>query len=479
MTGAPSLSLPHAPSPAEAISPGGLLAEGFRGPSWARWRAVLRAAYGEALTPEELTLFREVAQRDPPKQKVRELYVIAGRRSGKDSIAAAIAVTTALGDYSAHLRPGEKATVMCLASDRPQARIIKRYIAASFTESAILSRLVTRQTEEGLDLANDVEVIVSTNSFRAVRGRAVICGVMDELAYWRDESSANPDHETYTALEPALATLPGSMLIGISSPYRRGGLLFSKFQKHFGKNDDDILVVKGPTTAFNPTIPQRIIDSALERDPEAASAEWLGEFRSDIADFVSREAVAAVTPDGVRERPPMPSCRYIGFVDPSGGSADSMTLAIAHRDHDGVAILDAIREVRPPFSPESVVTEFARLLKDYRITKVIGDRYAGEWPRERFREHGITYEPSAKPKTDLYAALLPLLNSARVSLLDHPRLAQQLAGLERRTARGGRDSIDHAPGAHDDVANAVAGALVGIGLRRPPMQISKEFLARI
>ena len=32
--------------------------------------------------------------------------------------------------------------------------------------------------------------------------------------------------------------------------------------------------------------------------------------------------------------------------------------------------------------------------------------------------------------------------------------------LERRTSRGGRDSIDHAPGAHDDLPNAVAGVLV-------------------
>ena len=53
---------------------------------------------------------------------------------------------------------------------------------------------------------------------------------------------------------------------------------------------------------------------------------------------------------------------------------------------------------------------------------------------------------------------MPLLNSNRIELLDHPRLVAQLCGLERRTARGGRDSIDHAPGAHDDLANAVAGA---------------------
>jgi len=51
-----------------------------------------------------------------------------------------------------------------------------------------------------------------------------------------------------------------------------------------------------------------------------------------------------------------------------------------------------------------------------------------------------------------------MLNPA--GLLDHPKLIAQLSGLERRTARSGRDSIDHAPGAHDDVANSCAGALL-------------------
>jgi len=63
-------------------------------------------------------------------------------------------------------------------------------------------------------------------------------------------------------------------------------------------------------------------------------------------------------------------------------------------------------------------------------------------------------------KSDIYRDTLPLLNSRKCQLLDIRRLITQLHGLERRTARGGRDSIDHGPGAHDDVANAVAGALV-------------------
>ncbi len=51
------------------------------------------------------------------------------------------------------------------------------------------------------------------------------------------------------------------------------------------------------------------------------------------------------------------------------------------------------------------------------------------------------------------------MNSGNVELLDNRRLGGQLAGLERRVARGGKTSIDHAPGGRDDIANAAAGAL--------------------
>ena len=152
-------------------------------------------------------------------------------------------------------------------------------------------------------------------------------------------------------------------------------------------------------------------------------------------------------------------------TDPSGGSQDSFTLAIGHqvtRDEQPVAVIDCLRETRPPFSPEAVVTEYTALLMDYGIVSVIGDRYAGEWPREQFRKRGITYEPSARPKSELYRDALAFLNSGHIELLDHARLLAQLGALERRTARGGRDSIDHAPGGHDDLANVVCGVAVAV-----------------
>jgi hypothetical protein len=121
--------------------------------------------------------------------------------------------------------------------------------------------------------------------------------------------------------------------------------------------------------------------------------------------------------------------------------------------------IDCLREVKPPFSPESVVSELAQLLKSYSIFKVTGDRYGGLWPSEQFAKHGISYEPSTLTKSQLYAAALPQLNSGLVELVDSPRLRAQLCGLERRVHRGGRDSIDHAPGAHDDLANVCAGLI--------------------
>ena len=126
--------------------------------------------------------------------------------------------------------------------------------------------------------------------------------------------------------------------------------------------------------------------------------------------------------------------------------------------------MDATREKKPPFSPDQVVADFSDLLRRYNVTTVHGDFYAGLWPTERFRKHGISYRVAKKSKSDIYRDFLPLLNSGEVQLLDNKKLINQLINLERRTARSGKDSIDHSPGQHDDVINSAAGVLVGFKL---------------
>ena len=242
-------------------------------------------------------------------------------------------------------------------------------------------------------------------------------------------------------------------------PYRKSGELYNTWKRLYGKDDARVLVWQAPSLTMNPGLDPEIVAEAYRDDPESASAEYGACFRSDLADYVSREAVDGCTIPGRLEIAPTSGQNFCAYVDPSGGSADSFTLAIAHQ-RDGISVLDLVREIRPPFSPSQVVEELSSTIKMYGLSSVTGDRWGGDFVREPFRICGIDYRLSDKPKSEIYQNLLPLLNSRKLELLDLPRLATQLVGLERRTSRSGRDSIDHGPGSHDDVVNSAAGALL-------------------
>lgn len=435
-----------------------LFGEQFGGDSFSAWRTLLAGFYGLPLADDELPHWQALTGRqNAPEAAHDELWLVVGRRGGKTQNAALLAVyEAAFKDYSDRLSPGEVATVMLLAADRKQARSVFRYISGLFESNPMLARLVVREDKESIELSNRTAIEVHTASFRATRGYTVACCIADEVAFWRSEESSNPDFEVLNAIRPAMATLDGK-LIALSSPYSRKGALWDAYKRHHGK-DSPILVAQAPSRTMNPTLPQRVVDQAMERDPASARAEYMAEFRTDVETFVSQEAVEACTYPDRLELPPAGDTRYFAFTDPSGGSKDSFTLAIAHLSGD-LVVLDAVRATKPPFSPEAVINDYAALLKQYRISEVTGDRYAGEFPRELFRKQGIQYKLAAKPASDLYRDLLPLLNSGRVELLDNKRLHKELTGLERRTSRAGKDSISHPPGQHDDLANSVAGVV--------------------
>lgn len=442
-----------------ALSDPKLLGSVLSGDSWAVWRTLLIAAMGEALTPDERVIFKRLTGRErEPLQRVSELTAVVGRRGGKSRALSVLACyIAALCEH--RLAPGERGLVLIVAQNQRAARIILDYAEACLDAAPLLRPLVIARSDSAIELKGGVALEVRWQSFRAVRGFTLLAAIGDELAYWwNDDTYANPDIETLAAIRPGLLTSQGPLILA-SSPYARRGVLWQNFNRHYGPDGaPDLLVAHGATRSFNPTVPQAWIDHELERDPARNNAEYNAIFRTDVEGFITLEVVETCLGDYL-ELLPNTSTRYRAFVDPAGGSgADSFTLAIAHRDRDGTAVIDVARERRPPFSPANVIREFAALLKSYRVAKVSGDRFAGGFAAEAFRQHGIGYSPSAKPKSDLYLDLLPLLNSGGVVLPRHDRLVQQLVALERRTSRAGKDSIDHGPGAHDDVANAVAGA---------------------
>lgn len=450
-------------------------AAGLTGPSWVAWRVFLKAVFALPMDDADLELFRRHTERDaPPPAQVREAWMPIGRRGGKSRIAALVAFYLAVRFDPAVLAPGERGVIPLVAADRKQARQVLGYLNGLF-DLPEFAPFWFRSLVDSIELQKPVNLEVQTASYRSTRGYTCIAVVADEIAFWStDDGAANPDTEVLGALRPGMATIPAALLLALSNPYAARGELYRAVERSFGKDDPRVLVWNADTLSMNSSVPADIIEQAFEDDPVAAASEYgqngRVQFRRDVEAFLDPEAIRAVTVTDRRELPPLGDVQYYAFVDPSGGSSDSYTLGIAHREGE-TAVLDAIRETRPPFSPDYVTRDYAELLRTYRITSVTGDRYGGEFPRELFRKHGIEYRPSERTKSDIYRELVAPVNAGRVELLDLPRLRAQMSGLERRVARGGKDSVDHGPGGHDDVANAAAGAL---GLAAKPVHEGLE-----
>ncbi len=426
--------------------------------SWLRWVSTLRAAFALPMSDEDRTAFAEVSgNRAPPTARVRELWMSVGRRSGKSKIAAALAVYAACF-VPRRLAAGEIGTVLVLAASSTQAQTVFQYCLGFLNASPILKHEIASTTASKIRLTNGTTIAVHANSYRTVRGKTLLATIFDEVSFWRDADSALPDVETYRAVLPSLVTTNG-MLIAISSPYRKTGILFEKHRDHFGQDDPNVLVVQGASRLFNPTLDQAVISAACASDPESARAEWEGEFRSDISAFLDDEIIEACV-DYARplELPPRSDIVYKAFVDPSGGRHDAFTLGIAHKVGESY-VIDVVRGRYPPFDPNAVVDEFASLLKSYKLSSVIGDNYSAEWAVTAFRSAGILYERSELNKSQLYLEALPHFMRCAISLPDHPKLIKELRLLERRTSCQGKDIVDHGRNGSDDHANALVGSL--------------------
>ncbi len=459
MTTAPAVTM------REALADPSLLGSALQGPSWEAWRALLIATMGEPLSEAELAIFREVTGRpEPPTSRVEEALFLIGRRGGKDRAASVLAAyLAALVDWSGVLAAGEQGLVLCIGPDQRQAKITRDYIGAVLDGSPVLAGMVANRTADTIELTNRISVEVRAASFRRLRGVTCVACIATEAAFWYDEGSANADEAILGAVRPSLATTGGPLVI-ITTPHARRGEVWKLFQRHHGPDGDpSILVAQGTSRRFNPTLPQRVVDRAVERDAAAAAAEFFAEFRSDVAALLSENAIQAVTAEGITELSPdqFPKApKHAHFDAATGSGKDAAALAIACGSGKGGSALLAVRHWRPPFSPAAVAKEACELLSAYALTEVQIDRYAPGLIQELFREHQVEAKVAELDTSGHFVSLLALINSQRVKLLDDARLLGELRRLERRAGASGRDKVGHPPNSHDDVAAAAAGALV-------------------
>ncbi|MES1195356.1 MAG: hypothetical protein ABUL58_00220, partial [Steroidobacter sp.] len=303
----------------------------FAGPTFAAWRAVAKMIDGLPLTDVELQLYHDITGREAaPSSPFSEVYLVKPRRAGGTLFAAAMGLHAALGDYRERLGPGEVATVGMIASDRRQARQLMNYVKGLMADSPMIAAELANETQENLTFAHNVQLEVHTTSFRSTRGYSYAAVVLDELAFFRDDLSANPDVELVRAVRPGLLNLSGR-LIGLSSPHSKRGHLYEMFKQHYGKNSN-VLVIQAGGPILNPTLNQDMLNRQRNEDPVAARSEQDACFREDVSQFLEDVWIDKALVTGREELPISRRYGYVAFVDPSGGAHDSMVMAIAHRE---------------------------------------------------------------------------------------------------------------------------------------------------
>src|SRR5262249_7103908 len=150
-----------------------------------------------------------------------ELVVVASRRSGKGRMGAALAVhAAALTDHSKVLAPGEPGVVACVSPTRAQAQILLGYCQGYLESSPLLRGEVLSVGADEIALRNGNVIMTLASDHRTLRGRTLLLGLLDEVAYMRDERSVRPDVEVARSVSPGLITSRG-LLVLLSSPGRR------------------------------------------------------------------------------------------------------------------------------------------------------------------------------------------------------------------------------------------------------------------
>lgn len=433
----------------------------FEADSWRPWRNVLAATYG--LAPEDPDFVKALTGRETlPTTQARRVMYLAGRRSGKSRMAAVIAAFHLCCREYPDIAEGERTIFVLVASTKSQALSVKSYFLGLLrSKTCRLAVKVVGETAETVRLSNGLELVIMAGR-HSIRGATIVGALLEEAAFVRslDDGAAMSDEEIIRAIEPGMGTVKDPLMVIISSPHRKRGLLWKLWNRFFGKPDARTLVIKAPTRTMNPTFDQEVIDEAYGDDPVSAATEFDAEWRDDSAGFVSEEKLDAVTDAGVELRPRVEGVTYRAFGDPAGGSGgDSFVIAISHEE-DKVQVLDVVAGVDPPCSPSEVIKACAALLKSYGVYSITTDRFSGGFAPEHWRANGIEWKPSEKSRSELFLAFVPMLNSGGCRLLDNEKVRAQFLALRRKVAPGGRESVEHPIGGNDDYCNAAAGALV-------------------
>lgn len=426
----------------------------------------------------------------------KEVWGICGVRAGKtDRLAATITAYEAVcGGHEVYTREGRPIVCFQIAQDTRMAKYSLHSILATMKSMKFLKHgtpqsWITNVTADRIELKNNVHIVVTPPTVKSIRGYDSPVAVLDEVGVWyQDADSANPDFEIYDQVDSRQAQFQHPKIVGISSPWNKGGLLFSRYEA--GTNGRKIrcvecrasgrellgcsicekerlphrgrLVLYSPTAASNPIIPREWLEGKRNKNPRAFERECLAKFQDSLSGFLSSNMVEKARDVGVVSRKPDKKFFYVAAMDPAF-RRDAFGFTIVHCDPAKGIVQDVVRRWHDasgtPLDPGTIFPQIAALLAEFNIKSVFSDQYTLEALQYIAQQHGFGIEEvtfSSESKAEIYGNLQQVINQSKLSLLDDQETINELKSIEKKNLQGGKVQISAPEGQYDDMATVVA-----------------------
>jgi hypothetical protein len=430
---------------------------------------------GVVLSPAQRTLARVAFDRVEPAELVGEehelskalfgpvevvphaaravLVAVCGRGSGKSYLLGALySLWRAFTADLSTLAPGEQASALIVAPDMRLGKQCLRFAVGAVESNRAFDHYVERKTEDRLVLRRDdgalvaIEVLPATHGGSAVRGRSLVSAVLDECAFFRDESSVTNDVDVFKALAPRV--LPGGLVVLASTPWIEQGLLFTEFSANFGA-PQRALAVQAPAALMRPDRQMlELVTRERARDADNAARELDAEFMTGGAGvFFGPELLA---PALVRDMP-LASSPPVGARATIGGDiglvADASAFVAVHKRGDIITPADVL-ELKPkrgaPLKLSEVVTKGCEFAERHGQKTIHVDHHVLEPAREHLPK-GFSLQPvigGQDAKTDRFLVVRGALRASNVVIPGAlARLVSQLALVISRPTPGGGQQI--------------------------------------
>jgi len=441
------------------------IVDGLQLADLARLPAVERLLGGR----EAVAAWERMATGKPP----REVYLIAGIRTGKSLLAAAIAVRAAIACDLSALRAGEVPRSSVVSLTRDLARVVHGHVAGSLQSSpGLRGLLVGAPTAESVVIRHpsgrhvEVTVVAGSRAGASVVARWSTGLVVDEFPRMlgQDDAVANFDELRQASLG---RLLPGAQLVAIGSPWAPFGPAFDVVQDYFGRPSPDRVVMRSSGPDMYPAYwtPERC-EELRTADGDAYRMDVLGEFGAAASGQYAPDHVRAATRESTADLPAETGRHYVAAIDPATrGNAWALVVLTKDRQSDGgkrrvVLSREWMGSSVAPLSPSVVLREIAELLAPYRVRVVATD----QWAADALRDVGLPLGLSLQQVTLTQPWALDIHDTIKLDLaagkleLQPGRIPDDLVRVKRRLTRNGvAIELPHtADGRHCDSAAALA-----------------------